>query len=212
MLMTTNDKKTHWQNVYNEKKPEETSWFQEFPMGSLDYIQKAMSELSEPPSVIDVGSGASQLLDSLVAIGIKRITALDIAAGGLRASKARLGELGENIKWVVSDVTQWHPDKQYDLWHDRAVYHFLTRDEDRQKYMKTLKAATRRGSFVIISGFAIDGPIECSGLPVRRLTPAILDKDMGPAFERLAESKETHITPWGAEQSFQYCLYERVER
>ena len=164
--MNNTNRQAHWQNVYATKAEKEVSWFQEKPVPSLDLI--AASGISSDAAMIDVGGGASRLVDSLIEKGFHRVAILDLSAKALEEAKRRLGHRGDAIDWIVADVTTWEPSNTYDLWHDRAAFHFLTESMDRDAYVARLKKAVRPGGLVIIATFAPDGPERCSGLPIVR--------------------------------------------
>ncbi|ARO24461.1 class I SAM-dependent methyltransferase [Rhizobium sp. S9] len=200
-------KREHWDEVYRTKAADCVSWYQPTPEPSL----RALDELQLPvkASLIDVGGGASSLVDRLVERGWSDLTVLDIAASGLGVAKARLRDEAIKVVWVVADVTEWRPDRQYDVWHDRAVFHFLTEAEQRLAYHQALEAGTVPGSAVIIATFAPDGPERCSGLPVRRYDAAALAAEFSPAFILERDWREEHATPGGGRQSFQWCVLHR---
>ncbi|PDS78063.1 class I SAM-dependent methyltransferase [Rhizobium sp. L43] len=200
-------KREHWEDVYRTKAADSVSWYQPTPGLSL----RALDELQLPAttSLIDVGGGASSLVDRLVERGWSDLTVLDIAAPALEVAKARLREDAIRVAWVVEDVTVWRPDRHYDVWHDRAVFHFLTEPEQRLAYRRALEIGTAPGGFVIIATFAPDGPERCSGLPVQRYDAAALAADFSPAFTLEHDWREEHATPGGGRQSFQWCVFRR---
>lgn len=206
--MSNETRRTHWDTVYGTKRPSEVSWFQPSPALSLELVRA--TGLGPDAPIVDVGAGASTLVDGLLDAGFTDLTALDIAAPGLEASQQRLGAAAERVRWVVADVTRWRPERPYALWHDRAVFHFLTEAADREAYRRALRAGVRPGGHVILATFAPDGPERCSGLPVCRYGPG----DLAAEFEgtlRLVEARaETHRTPWQSEQSFTYVRFERA--
>jgi hypothetical protein len=161
-------------------------------------------------SLVDVGAGASTLADALLDRGWSDITLVDIAESALEASRVRLGPRAAKLRWEIADVRHWRPRRAFDVWHDRAVFHFLTEAGDSLGYKRALAEATRTGSLVIIAGFALDGPEQCSGLPVRRFDAASLVAELGNGFDPIADWREVHVTPWGAEQRFQWCAFTRT--
>lgn len=203
------DRKDHWTSVYQTKAPTDVSWYQPEPEPSL----RALDRFGADPSsaFIDVGGGASNLVDALLGRGWLDLTVLDIAAPALAAAKDRLGPDADKVHWEAADITEWHPWRHYAVWHDRAVFHFLTEPEQREAYRHALSAAVSPGGLVIIATFALDGPDKCSGLPVRRYDPASLAKEMGDTFALLDGWREEHVTPWGAKQSFNWCAFRRVD-
>ena len=200
------DRQAHWNAAYTAKTENQVSWFQETPARSLALIAAA----SPKGSVIDVGGGASRLADALIEAGRTDVTVLDISEVALDRAKARLGGKVARVQWICADITQWKPDRQWDVWHDRAVFHFLTEAEAQDAYIAALTAATHPGSAVILSTFAPSGPERCSGLPVQRYSPAQLAARLGPAFTLYDEALESHVTPWGATQDFAYAALRRM--
>ncbi|MBX4953448.1 class I SAM-dependent methyltransferase [Rhizobium binae] len=203
----TNAKREHWDEVYLTKVADSVSWYQPTPEPSL----KALDALQLPAaaSLIDVGGGASSLVDRLIDRGWSDLTVLDIAAPALDVAKARLGDNAMRVTWTVADVTIWRPGRYYDVWHDRAVFHFLTEPEQRLAYCHALEAGTAAGSVVIIATFAPDGPERCSGLPVQRYDAAALAAGFSPAFTLERDWREEHRTPGGSRQSFQWCIFRK---
>jgi ubiquinone/menaquinone biosynthesis C-methylase UbiE len=197
--------KEHWQLIYTTKAPTELSWFQHEPTRSLHLIQAVAPE--REAAIIDVGGGASTLVDSLIASGYHNISVLDIAPAGLAHARERLGTSAGGVQWICSDVVQTElPARSFDVWHDRAVFHFLTSAEDRRRYVAQVARAVRPDGYVIVATFAFDGPARCSGLEVMRYGAAELHAEFGAAFELLDSVREEHVTPSGARQAFQYCL------
>jgi 2-polyprenyl-3-methyl-5-hydroxy-6-metoxy-1,4-benzoquinol methylase len=197
----------HWSNVYQDKAPTAVSWYQETPKPSL----RALDRLGASPSssLIDVGGGASNLVDALLAQGWRDITVLDIAAPALESAKARLGPLSDKVQWEVADITHWQPRRLYDVWHDRAVFHFLTEPEQRIAYRRSLMKGLAPAGLVIVATFALDGPDKCSGLPVQRYDAPTLAKELGDDLTLVEDWREEHVTPWGAKQSFTWCAFRR---
>jgi trans-aconitate methyltransferase len=207
--MNTASRQAHWEKVYNTKRENELSWFQENPAPSLDLIGKAGATAAS--SVIDVGGGASRLVDALLENGFKDVTVLDLSGAALAAAKARLLSRRDQVQWVVADVTEWEPQgRAYDIWHDRAALHFLTEEPDRMAYVARLIKAVKPGGCAIIATFAPDGPERCSGLPVLRHDAESLRRVVGDAFEVIETLRHEHRTPWGSEQHFQFSLFRRV--
>lgn len=197
--------KEHWQSVYSSKATNAVSWFQERAVVSLQLIHE--TGVAPDAAVIDVGGGASVLVDDLLAGGFVNLSVLDISAAALRAAQDRLGpERAQMVRWIKADITQADlPAKSYDVWHDRAVFHFLTRPEDRAAYVRLVSRAVKPGGHVIVATFAEDGPTQCSGLPVMRYGAEQLHGEFGPAFTLLEHRKEVHRTPFGTDQRFVYC-------
>ncbi|WP_300299993.1 trans-aconitate 2-methyltransferase [Ferrovibrio sp.] len=204
----TESRQQHWQEVYSTKDEAEVSWFQDRPQTSLDLI--AQTGLSPDASLIDIGGGASRLVDALLDAGWRDIAVLDIAGAALARAQARLGPRGASVDWIVADITTWQPRRRYDLWHDRAVFHFLTTAADRVAYKAALRAAVAPGGHVVIGSFAPDGPERCSGLPVQRYSPESLQAELGGDFLLQQALQEDHQTPAGRVQHFQFSRFRRV--
>jgi cysteine desulfurase len=200
--------RVHWKRVYSEKADDQMSWYQLSPRVSLELIARAGVDRDAP--IIDVGGGASRLVDGLLDKGFHQITVLDIAEAALERAKQRLGPRAAMVTWVVGDITAWTPSRTYQVWHDRATFHFLVRPEDREAYRRSLLAALRPDSQAIIGTFASDGPEQCSGLPVVRYEPAALAAELGPGFRLVEAVREAHVTPGGKVQTFQFSRFVRV--
>ncbi len=199
------DRTSHWQNVYTTKAETDVSWYQDDPATSLRLIHDANA--TPASRIIDIGGGASRLVDALLAAGFRAVTVLDISAAALEVARARIGERAAEVDWIAADVTTWTPQRQYDIWHDRAAFHFLTEERDRRAYIENLRRAVMPGGQIVIGTFALDGPEKCSGLPVQRYDGASLAGTLGPAFELLDSCSEAHHTPWGAVQQFQFSRF-----
>ncbi len=196
--------KDHWEQVYSTKPTTGVSWFQEHATQSLRLISDASIPLSA--SILDVGGGASTLVDDLLAKGYQSLTVLDISSAALKAAQTRLGDNAKKIEWLVGDITSIElPDHAYDVWHDRAVFHFLTSPEQRQAYVDRVLRAVKPGGHIIVSTFAEDGPLQCSGLPVMRYSADGLHAEFGNPFELVRHEKEEHRMPSGGVQKFVYC-------
>lgn len=202
------DRQAHWQEVYENKAETEVSWYQDRPSASLALIRG--TGLGSDTRLIDVGGGASRLVDHLLDDGWTKITILDIAAAALERTRNRLGERATQVEWLVADVTGWTPPARFDLWHDRAVFHFLTDPTDRVAYAAAMAAAVPKGGQAIVGTFALDGPERCSGLPIRRYDGDSLAAEFSRYFEPVAAMAEDHLTPAGKVQSFQFCRLRRV--
>jgi hypothetical protein len=197
----------HWENVYATRNAHEVSWYQVCPDTSLQLIDKL--GIGAADAVIDIGGGASSLVDHLLSLGYRDLTVLDISSAALAAVQSRLGARAAEVKWLTGDITRIRPPGPYRLWHDRAVFHFLTEAADRQAYVATLAAALPGGSHAIMATFAEDGPERCSNLPVRRYSPQQLAAELGAGFTLLASLGETHVTPAQGQQKFIYCVFRR---
>lgn len=202
--------KDHWEKVYSTKATDAVSWFQPHAGYSLSLINDAAG-VGRDAAVIDVGGGASILVDDLLANGFTNVTVLDLSAAALAAARSRLGVRASEVRWIEADITKADlPASQYDVWHDRAVFHFLTSPEDRAAYVKAVFHSVRPGGHVIVATFAEDGPVQCSGLPVMRYCADELHAEFGDAFSLLNHRKEAHQTPSGTVQQFVYCYCRRV--
>lgn len=201
------NRSTHWDHVYTTKGEAEVSWFQDTPTISLAMIRAARPD--HAAAIIDIGGGASRLADSLLQEGYRDIAVLDLSASALEIAKKRIGATAATIDWIVADATTWRPAKTYDVWHDRAAFHFLTDPHDRAAYVERLRSAVAPDGYVIIGTFALDGPEKCSGLPVQRHDSASLSVELGPAFELIETRSETHHTPWHSTQAFQFSRFRR---
>jgi len=206
--MQNESRQAHWEGVYTKKGENEVSWFQENPAPSLELI--AHVGATPASAIIDVGGGASRLVDNLVDRGFEDVTVLDLSVAVLAAAKARLGSRAAQVQWIVADATVWEPVKAYDVWHDRAAFHFLTEECDRAAYVARLDRAIKVGGYIIIATFALDGPERCSGLPVVRYDPARLGEILGNSFQLIDTRHHTHATPWGSDQSFQFSVFRRM--
>lgn len=193
----------HWQRIWRERRPEDTSWFQSEPVISIALVRNAGIAPTRP--VIDVGGGASPLAGRLLVLGYTDVTVLDIAAEALEHARMRLGAAASRVTWIAADVTQWKPGRTFALWHDRAVFHFLRQPEDQRAYGRTLRVALAADGQAIIATFALDGPEKCSGLPVQRHDADSLVAALGGGFAVLETRHEQHVTPGGAEQRFLWC-------
>ncbi|MGP0060409.1 MAG: class I SAM-dependent methyltransferase [Beijerinckiaceae bacterium] len=202
------DRRTHWDKVYATKAETEVSWFQENPAPSLDLI-RSMGATAKT-SIIDVGGGASRLVDVLLDEGFGAVTVLDLSENALAAAKARLGPRSNKVRWLAADVTTWEPAETYDLWHDRAAFHFLTEAADHAAYAQRVARAVRPGGHVIIGTFAPDGPERCSGLPVLRHDAGSISAVLGGGFELIDTRRHDHLTPGGTVQRFQFSSFRRT--
>ena len=204
--MTT---KSHWESVYETKSADAVSWYAPHLSASLQYIRRAAP--AQDAAIIDVGGGESTLVDDLLAAGYGKLTVLDISATALEATRHRLGPSGASVTWLTADVLNADlPAAAFDVWHDRAVFHFLTRDDQRQRYVEQVLKALKPGGFAIVGTFGPQGPEKCSGLPVSRYSAGELHDTFGEPFQLLDSSVEQHITPWGTRQQFVYCFCRRA--
>jgi len=196
--------KEHWDNVYSTKPTDGVSWFQEHAEQSLRLIRGTSIPLTA--SIIDVGGGTSTLVDDLLRSGYSSLTVLDLSAAALVATQTRLGAQSSTVQWIEANIIDASlPVHAYDVWHDRAVFHFLTSPQDRHAYVETVLRAVKPGGHVIVATFAEDGPTQCSGLPVMRYDANELHAEFGAPFTLLSHEKEEHRTPFGTMQKFVYC-------
>jgi ubiquinone/menaquinone biosynthesis C-methylase UbiE len=205
--MGNGSRAAHWENVYTTKGENEVSWFQQSPAPSLDLIAQAGA--SSKSAIIDIGGGASRLVDNLIAQGFEDVTVLDLSSAALAAARSRLGVRAERVSWIVADATIWEPARSYDIWHDRAAFHFLTDANDRAAYIGRLQRGLKIGGHAIIATFALDGPEKCSGLPVARYDSASLGQALGATFKLIHTQPHAHATPWDSQQSFQFSVFRR---
>jgi ubiquinone/menaquinone biosynthesis C-methylase UbiE len=203
--------KEHWEHVYRTRQVDQVSWYQEHPESSLRLIRA--TGVPKTAKIIDVGGGASKLVDELLADSYSELTVLDLSATALEAAKKRLGDRASAVTWIEADVSRVDfPLFEYDVWHDRAVFHFLTSPEDRDAYVSAVLKAVKRSGHVIVATFAEDGPDHCSGLPVMRYSADALHSEFGASFELVAQEKEAHETPSGVVQQFVYCYCRKIGR
>jgi SAM-dependent methyltransferase len=202
------DRKSHWESVYNRKSAQETSWYQLEPRLSIDLIEKTGVDRNE--AIIDVGGGASVLIDFLLDLGYSDLTVMDISASALQQVRQRLGHKASTVDWIEADVTDFAPGRTFDLWHDRAVFHFLTEDEDRANYLQALNEALKPRGWVIMAAFALDGPEKCSGLKIVQYDAERLGKELGENYRLERQVKEMHVTPAGHHQSFGFYCFRKM--
>lgn len=203
------DRHEHWNSIYQTKAANDVSWFESEPRVSLELIEAASPSHG---SVLDVGGGASRLVDRLVAAGFESVTVLDISEVALQHAQTRLGIHAAQVRWVVGDICQIAELRPCDVWHDRAVFHFLTDPQDRRKYVELAARTVRVGGHLIIGTFAVDGPLKCSGLEICRYDAVALSRELGPRFKLVRELSYTHQTPTGKPQRFFFGLFELLPR
>ena len=198
------DMQNHWERIYSQKAPDQVSWYRPHLETSLGLIEQAAAGRSA--AIIDVGAGEATLVDDLLAQGYTNLTVLDISSTAIEANRKRLGKAADLVRWVVADVTRVDLESAaYDVWHDRAVFHFLTEASDRAAYVRQVARTVRRGGHVIVSAFGPEGPMKCSGLEVVRYDSDSLHAEFGSSFRLISSSKELHQTPFGTTQQFLYC-------
>ena len=202
------DRHTHWEHIYATNAESAVSWFEESTTVSLELIEAC--QIAPSDAIIDIGAGASRLVDALLDKGFEDVTALDFAENALACAKARLGPRASLVTWIAADVTVWQPSRTYSLWHDRAAFHFLTGSEDRTRYRERLLMALKPVGYAIIGTFAMDGPQQCSGLPVIRYDAKSLAGELGPRFELAGTRSHGHVTPSGKVQQYQFGVFRRL--
>jgi SAM-dependent methyltransferase len=203
--MSSNDKISHWENVYNTKSVNEVSWYQPTPVTSLNLIAATESSLSD--SIIDIGGGDSFLVDHLLKKGYTDITVLDISAKAIERAKERLGENAEKVKWIVADASKFEPVRRYDIWHDRAAFHFLNTDEQVAGYMNGVEMGISEKGQLIVGAFSEKGPLKCSGLEIRQYSQDALESQFSEKFQKVDGFNVDHRTPFDTIQNFTFCRF-----
>jgi SAM-dependent methyltransferase len=201
--------RAHWERIYTERRPDDVSWYQREPALSLEMIRAA--GLAPDARILDVGAGASLLVDRLLAAGFAKVGVLDISAAALREGRTRLGDAAEQVEWIVADLLNFEPDHPWELWHDRAVFHFLVDAEDRARYREALYRSVPVGGHLVISTFGPEGPERCSGLDARRYSAEGLAEALGDGVALVESRVEDHTTPSGGSQQFVYARLRRVD-
>lgn len=200
------NRKEHWETIYDTKALNEVSWYQPIPKTSLDFILK---HAEKDDAIIDVGGGDSFLVDHLLDLGYTNITVLDISEKAIERAKTRLGSKADKVKWIVTDITHFEPTERYAIWHDRAVFHFLTQPLDIEKYTKTAAAALEEQSKMLIGTFSESGPKKCSGIEIRQYSATLLTQTFNADFNPVAYFFEDHSTPFDTVQNFIFCSFEK---
>lgn len=202
------DKKTHWEKVYNTKKVNEVSWYQQIPTESLDFIQQM--GLNKSASVIDIGGGDSLLVDHLLDLGFTNISVLDISEAAINKTKARLGEKESMVNWIVSDVLHLDLDLKFDCWHDRAAFHFLQTEDEIENYISIAQKHMSEDGKLIVGTFSTEGPLKCSGLPVKQYNETLISTSLQKWFEKIKCVTVDHITPFDTIQNFMFCSFKKL--
>ena len=200
--------KEHWEKIYQTKQPHEVSWWQENPKTSLDFIHSF--RLPASARIIDVGGGDSKLVDALLDEGFENITVLDISEKAIERAKQRLGNKAQRVQWIVSDITAFHPQSQYDLWYDRATFHFLTTEPQIAQYLSAAREAVRHQGYLVLGTFSTEGPKTCSGLTIRQYSEQTLASQLLDGFEKIRCITEDHVTPFNTKQNFLFCSFRRA--
>ena len=209
MQLNTRIRKDHWERVYEKHSPTDVGWYQAYPESSLKLIKN--TGLGTKSKIIDVGGGTSKLSECLLSEGFKQLTVLDISNTSIETAKLQLGEEANRIGWIEADVTNYKFKEQYDVWHDRAVFHFLTKEEDRKKYLDSLNQALKLNGHLIIATFSLGAPPKCSGLPVVRYSFETIQKELGDNFNLIEALTEDHVTPSDVKQNFIYCRFIKLQ-
>jgi cyclopropane fatty-acyl-phospholipid synthase-like methyltransferase len=199
-------KKSHWEAVYATKQPNEVSWTQEIPQTSLDIIHGF--NLPKTARIIDIGGGDSKLVDYLLGEGFENVAVLDISENALERAKVRLGEKAHKVKWIVSNITEFHPEDSYDVWHDRATFHFLTTPEQIAQYLTIARQAVDK--YLAIGTFSENGPKKCSGLDIKQYSETELQTQLSNGFEKIRCITEDHVTPFNTSQNFLFCSFKKA--
>lgn len=206
--MNSSENKNHWENVYDTKTPDQVSWTQEKPATSLDLIHS--SGLGKQAKIIDIGGGDSNLVDFLLEEGYENITVLDISAKALERAKKRLGDSAQKVKWIATDITAFEPTETYDIWHDRAAFHFLTTSEQVSKYIDIAQKSVNE--FMILGTFSTNGPTKCSGLEIKQYDEESLSENFSSGFEKIKCITEDHTTPFDTVQNFVFCSFKKIKK
>ncbi|RKS53378.1 methyltransferase family protein [Gillisia mitskevichiae] len=200
-------KKKHWETIYNTKKLQEVSWYQPVPVTSLNSINA--TQLAKDSQIIDIGGGDSFLADNLLSLGYTNVNVLDISENAINRAKERLGQKADDVTWIVSDITTFKPSISYDLWHDRAAFHFLTSEEDIRKYLDTMQQAIKPNGFLILGTFSENGPTKCSGIEIKQYSIEQLKAVIPNTFTFIEGKNIDHPTPSGSLQNFTFCKFQK---
>lgn len=198
----------HWNNVYNTKAEDEVSWFQPYPKTSMEFVE--LFNLPLTANIIDIGGGDSHFVDALLDKGYKNIHILDISIKAIERAKQRLGAKASKVHWIVCDVTEFEIPVQFDFWHDRAAFHFLTTEEKIYKYVSIAEDAVKKDGYLILGTFSENGPTKCSGLEIKQYSEASMSARFEVAFERIKCIEEEHITPFNTTQNFLFCSFKKI--
>ena len=205
-----NKNQEHWEKVYLEKQPIEVSWYEPMPEVSLNLIRGL--HLDKDAAIIDIGGGDSFLAEFLVSEGYNNVTVVDISSNALERARQRMCEKADEVTWIVADASEFKADRQYDLWHDRATFHFFTDSEKREKYLQQLRQAVKPGGFVILGTFSENGPTKCSGLEINQYSVGDMQQLFTEDFNVLSGANVDHKTPSGAVQNFTFCSFQRKKQ
>ena len=202
------NKKSHWENVFATKQPNEVSWTQEYPKTAMDYLESL--HLSKTANIIDIGGGDSNLVDALLEKGYQNIWVLDISEFALERVKKRLGDKAHLIHWIVSDITEFKPEVKFDFWHDRAVFHFLTEEESINKYVAIIGNSINQNGNFLLGTFSENGPLKCSGLEIKQYSENAMKQTFSENFQAVKCFTENHTTPFDTTQNFQFCGFKKI--
>ena len=206
--MHTENQKQHWENIYSTKEEQDFSWFQEYPKTSVEFL--LLFNLPKDAKIIDIGGGDSHFVDALLELGFKNIYVLDISAKAIERAKSRLGKNAGKVNWIVSDITEFAPSIQFDFWHDRAAFHFLTTEDKIEKYVRIAEQAIKKNGYLILGTFSENGPQKCSGLEIKQYSQASMSSRFEKEFERIKCFEETHITPFKTTQRFLFSSFKKL--
>lgn len=201
------DRKKHWENIYQTKELKEVSWFQPTPETSLDFLKQF--NIPTSAQIIDVGGGDSFLVDHLLDLGYQNVSVLDISAVAIERAKQRLGERAKDVTWIVSDITQFEPTEEYDFWHDRAAFHFLTDEQEVSSYLETAENNIKTSGVMVIGTFSDQGPKKCSGIEIKQYTEATMNERLKGRFEKINCITVDHKTPSDSVQNFVFCSFRK---
>lgn len=205
--MDTFNRKEHWENIYSTKKLNEVSWYQPTPATSLNFIE--VLNIPKTASIIDIGGGDSFLIDNLLELGYNNITLLDISKKAIERSKTRLGEKGKHVKWIEADASNFNPTETYDLWHDRAAFHFLTDEDEIKNYLNSTIKGVKESGHLIIGTFSTEGPKKCSGIDIKQYSEKSLLDQFKEAFKKIECKIIEHKTPFNTIQKFIFCSFKK---
>lgn len=205
--MPPDSNKNYWDNIYSVKAEEEVSWFQQYPKTSMEFV--ALFDLPLSANIIDIGGGDSHFVDALLDKGFRNIWVLDISEAAIDRAKKRLGDRAASVKWVISDITEFEPPVQFDFWHDRAAFHFLTSEEKIYKYVSIAETGIKQSGYLILGTFSENGPKKCSGLEIKQYSEASMSVRFEIAFDRIKCIREDHLTPFNTTQSFLFCSFRK---
>lgn len=199
--------KSHWDTIYATKQSDEVSWFQVYPKTSMEFV--TLFQLQKDARIIDIGGGDSRFADALLEAGFTDVTVLDISANAIERAKARLGEKASLVKWIVTDVTEFRPERQYDFWHDRAAFHFLVTETQSDTYAQIAAQGIAPGGYLVLGTFSESGPKKCSGLDIRQYSETSMSYKFEHDFDRIRCITEDHVTPFSTSQNFLFCSFQR---